>query len=102
MMGLLVPLLGVGLLLGAMGGMYQCVYTQGKEDAEAANLRATIEIGRKTQKGTRAAYVIVTAELEGERNQTIALRQELDAIAGRPSQQEGGTCRWDDSLPWPS
>ena len=108
-LGLLGPLLVGGLILGAVGGLYQCAYSRGGTDAEAANLRATIEAGRKAQTGTRAAYARVGADLATEREETTALRAEIERInslppppsgaAGEP--QEPHRCEWDDPLPWP-
>ena len=107
-LGLLGPLIAGGVILGALGGLYQCVHQRATDNAEAANLRATIEAGRKAQTGTRAAYVRVGADLATERQETTALRAEIERIntppppsggAGEP--QEPNRCEWDDPLPWP-
>ena len=106
-LGIFGPLLAAGIILGALGGLYQCVYQRGADDAEAANLRATIEAGRKAQTGTRAAYARVGADLATEREETTALRAEIERInslvpASAPGEpQEDGVCNWTDRLPWP-
>ena len=108
-LGLLGPLIAGGIILGALGGLYQCVYQRGADDAEAANLRATIEAGRKAQTGTRAAYARVGADLANARRETTALRAEIERISSLPpppsgdasEPQEPHRCEWDDLLPWP-
>ncbi len=108
-LGLLKFALIGGVLLAAVGSLYECVYQEGAEDAEARNLRATIETGHEAQKGTRAAYARVSADLADEREQTAALRAQVDelSLAPAPPQSEAdevpeaGRCTWDSPLPWP-
>lgn len=114
-LGLLGPLIAGGVLLSALGGVYSCIhgdgYDEGHKDAEAENLRATIQAGREAQKGTTAAFARVSDDLAGEREKTAALTAEIDRLslvpAAPPPQEdadpagEPGVCRWDDQLPWP-
>lgn len=110
-LGLAVPLIGGVALLGVLGGMYQCVHQQGVEDAEARNLRKTIEVSRDAQHRTTKAYARVTADLAGERERTTALQAEIARIGSQSDSnripdgsqdapQEPGTCSWQSPLPW--
>ena len=108
-LGMFAPLIFGGLLLGLLGGLYQCVHQSGADSAEAANLRAAIEVGREAETRTLAAYAELDDELAAERRQTAALREEIDRINSLPppasddtAPHEPGVCEWDDPLPWPA
>ena len=98
----LVPLIAGATLLGALGGLYGCVYKRGAGDAEADNLRSIITETHAAEVRTKAAYEKVSSDLLDEQQAVESLNDLIDTISVVPNEDKVGICDIDAPLPWSS
>ena len=100
------------VLLGMLGGLFQCVYDKGGEGFEAKNKRHIIETLKEAEEGTQAAFDDVTDSLSDERKKVASLGNYITLLTVendqlRKQQSEGketlelGPCDWNSRIPWP-